>query len=45
MLKDEGLMKDEGWMMKDEGWMMKVEWWKMKDLSCWGVLLTDGQTN
>ena len=29
MLKDEGLMKDEGWMMKDEGWMMKDEGFKL----------------
>ena len=27
-------------MMKDEGWMMKD-----KDSSCWGVLLTNRQTN
>ena len=29
MVKDEGLMKDEGWVLKDEGWMMKVGWWRL----------------
>ena len=38
------MMKDE-WRMNVEWWKMKVVWWKMKDLSCWGVLLPDGQTN
>ena len=30
---------------KDEWRMMKDEWWRLMIPSCWGVLLTDGQTD
>ena len=39
-------MNEVWWrMMIDEWRMMKDEWWRMLISSCWGVLLTDGQTN
>ena len=43
----EGWMKNyEGWWrMNEEWWRMNEEWWKMIISSCWGVLLTDGQTD
>ena len=40
-------MNEEWWrmMMKDEWRKMKDEWWRMMISSCWGVLITDRQTN
>ena len=30
---------------KDEWWMLKAEWWRMMISSCWGVSVTNRQTN
>ena len=40
-VEDEGRRKN----LKDEQRIMKVEGWRMIISSCWGVLLTDGQTD
>ena len=37
-MKDEWRMNKEWWRMTDEGWMLRIS-------SCWGVFLTDWQTN
>ena len=45
MMKDEWRMKnDEEWRMMMDEWMKNDEGWIMMISSCWGVLLTDGQT-
>ena len=38
------MIHDE-WKMNDEWWRMKNECWRMMISSCWGVLMTDKQTN
>ena len=38
-------MKEGWWRMNEEWWKMKDEWWKMVISSCWGVLITNRQTD